>query len=211
MMHWSEFLAFGAAMFTITNPIGNAALFLGMVDGMPAAKKRQTAIGAAIATAIILVVTVWLGERLLNFFGVSIPALETAGGLIIAMIGLSMLHAEPSGIHSKESERSAAKETDSIAVVPLAMPIIAGPGTISTVLVATHKNHGLETNLIISGICIAAAVIVGVCFVFSGPMARVLGHTGINILTRFMGLILTAIAIGMLASGLTKLLPGLAG
>lgn len=209
-MEWSEILAFGAAMFTITNPIGNAALFLGMVEGMPAAKKRQTAVGAAVATAVILVVTVWLGERLLDFFGVSIPALESAGGLIIAMIGLSMLQAEPSDIHSKESERNAAKEKDSIAVVPLAMPIIAGPGTISTVLVATHKNHGIEGNLIISGICVAVAVIVGVCFLFSAPMARMLGHTGINILTRFMGLILTAIAIGMLASGLSKLLPGLA-
>ena len=210
-MDWDAIATFAAAMFTITNPIGNAALFVGMTGDRTVAEKRRIAIASAIATAVILVVVTWVGESILHFFGVSIPALEATGGLIIGVIGMSMLHAKASGVHTKDEERDEAKEKSSIAVVPLAMPIVAGPGTITTVVVTTHKYAGFGSNLTISLVSIAAAVVVGMCFLLAEPLARVLGVSGTNILTRFMGLILLAIAIGMLATGLKTLMPGLAG
>lgn len=210
-MDWDALATFSAAMFTITNPIGNAALFIGMVGERPESERRQIAITCALASAIILVVVTWLGESVLGFFGVSIPALEATGGLIIGMIGLSMLQAKSSGVHTKEDERDEAKQKDSIAIVPLAMPIVAGPGTITTIIVTTHKYVGVANNFKITMVCIGAAAVVGLCFFLAGPLARALGVTGVNIFTRFMGLILTAIAIGMLTDGLKSLMPGLAG
>ena len=210
-MTWAELTTFAAAMFTITNPIGNAALFMAMASERPEAERRRIAVTCALASMIILVVVVWLGEAVLDFFGVSVAALPATGGLVIVLIGMSMLHANPSGVHSKDDERDDAKGKDSIAIVPLAMPIVAGPGTITTVIVTTHKFVGLENNIKIALICIGAAAVVGVFFVAAVTLSRVLGATGINILTRFMGLILVAIAIGMLAEGLKTLMPGLAG
>lgn len=210
-MDWDATAAFAAGMFTITNPIGNAALFLGMTGGRSDAEKRKIAITCAVATAAILVAVTWVGEPLLRFFGVSIPALEATGGLIIGIIGLSMLHAKASTVHTREEERSEAAERDAIAIVPLAMPIVAGPGTITTVIVTAHRYEGWADNITISIVCIGAAVVVGGCFLVAGPMSKFLGVSGVNILTRFMGLILMAIAVGMLATGLKALMPGLAG
>lgn len=210
-MTWAELTTFAAAMFTITNPIGNAALFMAMASERPEVERRRIAMTCALASMVILVVVVWLGEEVLQFFGVSVAALQATGGLVIVLIGLSMLHANPSGVHTKDDERDDAKDRDSIAIVPLAMPIVAGPGTITTVIVTTHQFAGVANNIKISLVCVGAAVVVGISFVVAGSLSRALGVTGINILTRFMGLILVAIAIGMLAEGLKTLMPGLAG
>jgi len=209
-MTWNELVTFAAAMVTITNPIGNAALFIGMAGQRAAVERHRIVFTTVLASAIILLAVTWAGESVLGFFGVSIPALQATGGVVISMFGLSMLHARPSGLHSSKDERDEAQTKDSIAIVPLAMPIIAGPGTITTVIVATHGHAGVANNLEISSVCLAAVLVVGACFLAAGPIARVLGLSGMNILTRFMGLILTAIAIGMLAEGVKGLLPGLA-
>ncbi len=209
-MSWNDLVTFVAAMLTITNPVGNTALFIGMAGQYPAAKRREIVVTAVIASAIILLAVTWAGESILGFFSVSLPALQATGGVVIAMFGLSMLHARPSGMHTNEDEHDEAQTKDSIAVVPLATPIIAGPGTITTVIVATHTHVGVENNLQISIVCVAAVLVVGACFLISERIARVLGVSGMNILTRFMGLILTAIAIGMLTEGLKGLMPGLA-
>lgn len=208
-MTWNELVTFAAAMFTITNPIGNAAVFIGMAGQRPANERHRIIITTVLASATILVVITWAGEGVLGFFGVSIPALQATGGVVISLFGLSMLHARHSGLHTNEEERDEALSKDSIAIVPLAMPIVAGPGTITTVVVATHSHEGITNNLEISFVCVAAVLVVGACFLAAGPISRVLGITGMNILTRFMGLILTAIAIGMLAEGIKGLLPGL--
>jgi multiple antibiotic resistance protein len=91
------------------------------------------------------------------------------------------------------------------------MPMVAGPGAIVTVIVNTHQHRGIESNLEMSAVCVVMAVLIGACFLAAGHIARVLGGHGMDILTKFMGLVLLSIAIGMLASGIKGLLPGLAG
>jgi multiple antibiotic resistance protein len=198
-----------AALFTVTNPVGNTALFAALSEGKSDAERRAIARTCALAIAVILVVSVWLGDAILAVFGVSTPALETAGGLVIAILGLSMLHIQPSGMATSSAEQDEAKGKESIAIVPLAMPIVAGPGAISTVIVAAHKNPAFQADIEISAICILIAVLIGICFSLVGPITRHLGVTGIGIVTRFMGLVLTAIAIDMLTTGIKGLLPGL--
>jgi len=204
-------IAFATAMFTIMKPIGAVAIFMGMAADRTEAERRSIAIRSAIAIAVILIGTVWAGEFVLGLFGVGTPPLQAAGGVIIVLIALSMLQSSQSPIHDSKDGAEAVAAKQDIAVVPLAMPMVAGPGAIVTVIVNTHQHRGIESNLEMSAVCAGMAVLIGACLLAAGPIARVLGGKGMDILTKFMGLVLLAIAMGMLASGVKGLLPGLAG
>ncbi|HEY9036786.1 MAG TPA: MarC family protein [Pseudomonadales bacterium] len=202
-------ITFTTALFAVINPFGSTAIFIGMVTGHSAAERRSIAIRASIAVAVILLTSIWAGEYVLRLFDVGIPGLETAGGIMITLIALSMLQNNANPVNDSTDGSSAAPKQD-IAIVPLAMPVIAGPGSIVTVIVNTHLYHGVESNLKMSLVSIAIAGIVCVCLLSSKAIAKALGTNGMNILTKFMGMVLLAIAMGMLTEGLKGLLPGLA-
>lgn len=210
-MDTTALITFTTAMFTILNPIGNVAIFAGMVSDRSAAEGRNIAIKSSIAVAVILVASVWVGEMVLNFFGVEIPSLQVAGGLIIASIALSMLHSKQSAIHDTKTLDQPPTPQQDIAVVPLAMPMIAGPGAMVTVIVNTHQYSGIGANLEMSGVCAAMAGAICIGFLSAGPITRILGAKGMDIVTKLMGVILLAIAVGIFAEGTKALLPGLAG
>ena len=208
-MTYTALITFATAMFTILNPIGNTAIFAGMVSKRSKADRRAIAVRCALAVAVILVVTVWLGEEILKLFGVEVASLEAAGGLIIALVAMSMLYTKRDGIHGSGLEDDEDAD-DSIAVVPLAMPLVAGPGAIATVIVNTKIHQGIEANLMMSLVCVGMSVVLVGSFLSASVITRLLGPAGMNLVTKFMGLILLAIAVGMLASGAKGLLPGLA-
>jgi len=199
-------------MFTILNPIGNVAIFAGLMAGRPDSARRSTAIKCTVAVAVILVTTVWVGEFILQLFGVGIPSLQVAGGLMIGSIALSMLHSSQSKIQDTGQSPQGEDEqpAQDIAIVPLAMPMIAGPGAMVTVIVNTHQHAGLGPNLAMSAICVGMAVLLCVALLLAGPINRTLGAKGMDIVTKLMGMVLLAIAVGMLAAGIKGLLPGLA-
>ncbi len=210
-MNTDALITFATAMFAILNPIGSVAIFSSLVADRSAADRRSIAIRGCIAIAVILVASVWAGEYTLKLFGVGIPSLQVAGGVMIAMISLSMMQSSQSEIHDTKDGAEAPASKPDIAVVPLAMPMVAGPGSIVTVIVNTHKHHGIQSNLEMSAVCVALAGVLCVCFLASGLITRILGTKGLDILTKFMGMVLLAIAVGMIASGVKGLLPGLAG
>jgi multiple antibiotic resistance protein len=202
---------FCVAMLAITNPIGNLGIFLGLTGDKSLQEQRKTAIHAAISIAIILVLVVWIGHMLLGFFGISTAAFESAGALIILLLGLSMMHGgNSSPMHHTQSEHENAKIKDAIAVVPLAIPIVAGPGAITTIIIHSHQFATVSDKLLMSGLCLINALILGVAFYFAPVIGKLLGEAGIKIVTRLMGLILSAMAFDMLGHGLAVLLPGLA-
>ena len=206
-MDRTAIIHFAIAMLAILNPVGSVAIFAGMVEGRSRAEQRSVGLKSAIAVGVILVLSVWTGEHVLDLFGIGIPSLQVAGGIIIAFISLSMMKSSQSAIHDSKNSQ----EKEDIAVVPLAIPMVAGPGAIVTVIVNTHQYTGLESNLVMSGICAFMAVLIYACFMAAGPIAHVLKAKGMELLTKFMGMLLLAIAAGMLATGLKGLLPGLAG
>lgn len=207
-MHIQPILRLTIALLAILNPIGNAAIFVSMIKGDTHAK-HKTAISCAIAVAIILLVTIWVGIGLLKTFGISIGAFQTAGGLIVILIGLSMLKGQ-NPTHADHLNPQAQTNSGSIAVVPLAIPIIAGPGAMTTIILHMTYLNSINYKIIISIICFILAAIIGVVLYFSPYIAKTLGNSGMRIMTSIMGLVITAIAFQMLASGLLKLLPGLA-
>ena len=215
-MDKTALVTFATAMFTILNPIGNVAIFAGMMGDRSAVQRRTVAIKCAVAVAIILVATVWVGEFLLHLFGVQIPSLQVAGGVMIASIALSMLHSRQSAIHDTKQPKSEDDANNSsadqdISLVPLAMPIIAGPGAMVTVIVNSHQHTGVMANVEMSVVCVALAAVICAGFLCSGWITRLLGERGMDIITKLMGMLLLAIAAGMLAEGVKGLLPGLAG
>jgi len=209
-MHNQALITLTVALLAILNPIGNAAIYASIVSTKTKAEKSKAALVCAIAVMIILVITTWAGLDILKFFGISIGAFQGAGGVVVLLIGLSMIRGK-AHTHEHDNSDSAQRfnDNDSVAVVPLAMPIIAGPGAI-TALIAHMKNlNSLYDKLEISLICIMLAILVGVVLFFAPTIGRVVGESGMKVATRIMGLILTAIAFDMLASGMAALFPGL--
>ena len=199
-----------AALFSIMNPIGNLGVFAGMTADRPAAEARRIAWTCAAAVTVTLVIVTWSGTLLLALFGITVDALRAAGGVVVLLIGLHMLANNPGHRHSP-AELADARPRASIAVVPLAIPIVAGPGTMATVLVAAQQQPTVLDKVEISLVILALAALCGLLFSFSAPLARFLGESGMGVVTRVMGMVLATIAMGMLADGLKGMLPGLAG
>jgi multiple antibiotic resistance protein len=201
--------SFIAALFSMTNPIGNIGVFAGMTADRSGAEALKIAWSCAVSVAITLLIVTWAGPQLLSFFGITVDSLRAAGGLIVLLIGLHML------FNKSEHKQSAAEVEDaqtrpSIAVVPLSIPIVAGPGTMATVLVTAQQNATVISKIEISVVIAVFSVLIGVLFSFASPIAKLIGESGMGVVTRVMGMILTAIAMGMLAEGLKAMLPGLA-
>lgn len=207
----TDYLTFGLALVTITNPLGAMALFAGLTAGQSEQQKHVIARQASVAVAIILLVVTWAGSQLLTLFGVTPAGLEAGGGLILILMGISMLGSSTPRTKSTKREEAAAMEKDSIAVVPLAMPITIGPGAITTVMLGTQALPSVVDKVVISIVSLVLTLIVWLCLRYATPIARLIGETGIGVVTRIMGLFITAVAFQMLASGLMHLMPGLAG
>ena len=203
-------VTFALALVTIANPIGNMAIFASLTSDRDDAEKKQIALKATISIVIILVIVTWSGSYILGLFDISIAAFQTTGGLIILLLGLSMLHSKTSAMHQTLEEKKAAADKEQIAVVPLAIPIVAGPGAMTTIIVQTHQTGTVVDRLVVTVICVLVALLLLLAFRFATPLSHRLGLGGINIVTRIMGMMLAAIAVGMLAAGLKKLFPGLA-
>ncbi|MEM7223520.1 MAG: MarC family protein [Pseudomonadota bacterium] len=206
----TQLIHFAIAMLTITNPVGNLAIYAGLTGDNTASERRHMALIAGIAIAVILVLVVWLGDFIMLAFGLTVGGFETAGGIIILLLGLSMLHSKTSAMSHTKEEHDEAVGKNSVAVVPMAIPIVAGPGAITTVIVQTQKFDDVGDKAMITAICLGIAVLLWLAFAVAGPVSRLLGVAGVSIVTRIMGMILSAIALQMLANGMKALLPGLA-
>jgi len=209
MLTEAALFTFVATLFSMMNPFGNLAIVAGMTAGRSDDEVRSTAFHCALAVAITLLIVTWGGSAVLSFFGISVDALRAAGGLIVLMIGLNMLSNKSGHAHSA-SEAEDASQRDSIAVVPLAIPIVAGPGTMVAVLVAGEQSPDVLSKLEISGVIVVMSALCGVLFGLAPKISRALGASGMGVITRVMGMLLVAIAMGLLADGLKALLPGLA-
>lgn len=208
---FADYLQIFISVLTIVNPIGAIPLFIGMTAGDSPAKQRSQARTAAIAVGVIMIVAAWLGEPLLRLFGIGIPAFRVGGGILILLLAISMMYAKSSSIRQTPREQVEAAEKENVAVVPLAMPLLAGPGCISTVILhANDATHWRDKAAMHVGI-VLTALVVWIALRSAAPIARLLGQTGINIATRLMGMVLAAIAIEFIAGGTGQLFPGLMG
>jgi len=204
----AAFVATLLGLFAMMNPIGNTAIFLGMTDGLPAGFRARAALKASLAVLVILELSIFGATAVLGAFGISMSAFEAAGGIIVLGIGLKMLHGSENPAHTT-SEGTAAvqaialaeEEVDGKLVVPLAMPILAGPGSITTVVSVVAGHPGIGGKLGAAAGAAAITLSLLACFLASGLIAKLLNRQAQEILLRFMGMILAAIAVTMILNG----------
>ncbi|WP_109311573.1 MarC family protein [Ruegeria sp. AU67] len=195
------FLKFLAALLAIFNPLYGIPIFLSMTKGYSAPERRRVAFIVTGTVIIVGLIAVVIGEEILAVFGIDIPSFRIAGGLIIFGIGMSMLNASDRSQGDQQAVEEGHKKKDNIAVVPLAIPLTIGPGTIAITIVYSHTlSDGAEVVTLGTAIVIAC-LIVGLGLLFADPISRLLGMTMINVITRVMALILVAVAIEMVLTG----------
>jgi multiple antibiotic resistance protein len=196
-------------LMAVVDPIGAVPLFISLMPHASSADRKRTARNASIAVAIILVGSMFAGEPILRLFGISIPAFRVGGGILILLMALEMLKANPGRTRHTAEEDAEALEADSIAVVPLAIPLMAGPGAISLVIVTANRANDAVDFAALTVSCLLTALSVWICLRLAGPIRRLMGATGINIGTRVMGMLLTAIGVELITTGTRELFPGL--
>lgn len=201
---WSDYMTLFVGLFAMMNPIGNAAIFLSLTSKDDASTQKSIARTCANAVAVILLVTVWAGGYILELFGISTSALTVAGGVIVLLMGLQMLNSSSSSTASSDSGAT------NIGIIPLAIPFTAGPGTISNILAHTYLLQTWQSKCMVSVVCVAMAIVVGIVFAFADKLINLIGTNGLNVVTRIMGLVIAAIAVELLATGLPELIPALA-
>jgi multiple antibiotic resistance protein len=209
MLDWADYLKIFMALLIIVNPVSALPLFVSMTAGNTDKEKRNIARVASLSVAVVLAVAALLGEQILSTFGITIASFKVGGAILILLMAISMMHAAPYREKQTPEEADEAAEKENIAVVPLAIPLLSGPGAISTTIVyATERSSPAHVGIIV--LCgLLVAVTTWLALRLATPISHWLGTTGVNIAIRLMGLLLAAVAVEILASGLVVLLPGL--
>lgn len=188
--------------FAIMNPIANTPIFLGLTaNDSPDIRKRVAATALLLSFALIVTFAL-LGKLIFSLFGITLPAFQIMGGILVALIGYQMLHGNQSAVHqpSTADQKASLDAALGVAVTPLAMPILAGPGTIATAM--NFASTGGITGMIVTVLAFAALCLITYGFFVSGErLISVLGQSGLNVITRIMGLILAVIGVQMLITG----------
>ena len=197
------------ALLAIVNPIGVVPFFIHFTQTFSREQRQHTIRISSFTAFAVIAVSALAGLKIIEFFGISIASFQVGGGTLLLISSLAMLNAQPA--ESKPSDVSDGNEKidagASIAVVPLAIPLLTGPATISTMIIYAEKSRHLWEQAALVGYGVVIGAVTFVVFSASGSIARVLGRTGINVMTRLMGLILAAMAVELLADGLLKLFP----
>ncbi len=200
------------ALLAIVNPVGVVPFFLHFTQTFNAEQRRHTIRVAAFSAFVVIAVSALAGLRIIEFFGISLASFQVGGGVLLLLSAISMLNAQPA--ESRPSDVTEGNEKvdagASIAVVPLTIPLLTGPATISTMVIYAEKTRHVWEHAVLVGYGVVIGAATYAAFAASGRIASVLGRTGINVMTRLMGLILAAMAVELLADGLVKLFPVLA-
>lgn len=211
MSSWFVWLNTLIGLLVIVNPLLGVSAMATLGEDFSPAQRRHTARLAALTVAVVLSASALGGTALLDLFGIGIAEFQVGGGILLLLMAVSMLNARLGGTRHTEEEADEALSREQLGVVPLGIPLLAGPGAISTAILYAHQSKGWLDHLVLLGEIWLVAGLVWVALVAGEPLWRRLGRIGLNIASRIMGLLLAAIAVGFVTQGLRQLLPGLAG
>ena len=209
MVELTGYIKIFTTLLAIVNPLGVIPIFVSLTRGSTEEERRHIARTTSITVAVVLVAATLIGKALLDFFGVSIDSFKVGGGILLLLMSIDMMQAKHTQSKQTPEEAEEAEEKESIAVVPIGMPLLAGPGAISSVIIyAQASSQPLHVGLII-GSSLLVALLTWATLIVANPLSKVMSKTSINIATRLMGLLLAAIAVEFITGGLSQLLPGL--
>jgi multiple antibiotic resistance protein len=193
------FISAFATLFVVIDPIGLTPIFIALTQGADAAHRRAVALRACGISIVLLTLFAFFGEALLGFIGITMPAFRIAGGILLFITALDMLFERR---QQRREDRAGAEEFPDPSVFPMAIPLIAGPGAIATmILLAGNTNSALDM-LGILGVMVAVILLALALFLTAGPIERALGRTGITVTTRLLGMLLAALSVQFVLDGL---------
>ncbi|ASM72147.1 MULTISPECIES: MarC family protein [Roseobacteraceae] len=185
-------------MFVVIDPLGMAPLFVALTQGMTRQRRRAIAVRSCTTGFLVLLAFAAFGEKLLGFVGISMPAFRVAGGILLFITALDMLFER----RTKRREDTSEDHGDDPSIFPLAIPLIAGPGAIASVILLTGQQPGIAGLGIVAAITLAVLLVVLMLFLASGLLERALGKTGITVVTRLLGMLLAALSVQFVLDGL---------
>jgi len=190
--------------FAMMNPIGNLPVYLGMVQEYSKAEQRKIALKALFSAFVIIAVFSVFGHIIFALFGITIPAFQIAGGVIVFIIGYQLLNARDVSFHKDNCERHRKSDHDKedIAIMPLGIPLLAGPGTISTAMNFVGSQKGMLNTVVVIGVFAVICVITYFLFISGKKITGMINPSFMKVVSRIMGLILTVIAVQMMINGL---------
>ncbi|MGJ8545389.1 MAG: MarC family protein [Sulfitobacter sp.] len=192
-------------MFVVIDPIAFVPIFLALTPGMSATQRRRIAWRACFIGFLILVVFAAFGEAVLGFIGISMPAFRVAGGILLFITALDMLFERRSKRREGKAEEAAEEDDhDDPSVFPLAIPLIAGPGAIASVILLTGEKPGAEGLITVIAITGFVLLVMGVTMLASSSLERIMGKVGINVITRLLGMLLAALSVQFVLDGLSN-------
>ena len=198
-------------LLAVVNPLAIVPFFIHYTQGFTREQRLRTIWIASFSAFVVIATSALLGLQILEFFGITLASFQVGGGMLLLTSALSMLNAQPAEAKSNADEINdatrRAQDGASIAVVPLTIPLLTGPATMSTVVIYAEKAKHFPQLAALVGYGVVIGLATALCFALAQPIARVLGKTGINVMTRLMGLILAALAVEVMSDGLVKLFP----
>lgn len=198
------------SLFAIVNPIGSVPIFISATDGWSKADRAKTARTVAFTVFIVLVLSAFIGDGILDFFGITIPSFQVGGGILLMLISISMMHGKQGGTRQTAEEAKTLAEREVIAIVPLSIPLLAGPGAISSMILNAQQHPSFWGHMSMMIPAFVISSLIWLVLKLAEAISLQLGTIGINIVTRLMGLILAAMAVEFIAHGLRGLFPQLA-
>ncbi|BDW85729.1 MarC family protein [Roseicyclus marinus] len=202
-MELAAYIPAFVALFVVIDPIGMAPLFVALTAGQTTRQRRVIAIRACVVAFGILTLFGLAGEAVLNFLGISMPAFRMAGGILLFLTALDMLFERRSQRRKGQADQS---HPDDPSVFPLAIPLIAGPGAIATMILLTGQTGADATHiLLVHLVMLAVLTVVLSLFLLAAPLERLLGPTGINVVTRLLGMLLAALSVQFVIDGMRDL------
>ncbi len=198
-------------LLAIVNPLAIVPFFIHYTQNFSREQRRRTIWISSFSAFVVIATSALLGVQILEFFSISLASFQVGGGLLLLIGAMNMLNAQPAEAkpttHEMEDGAEKAAMGASIAVVPLTIPLLTGPATMSTVVIYADKAKTFLPLMTLVGYGVVVGLATALCFALARPIARVLGKTGINVMTRLMGLILAALAVEVMAGGLHILFP----
>lgn len=209
MLGWNEYAKILIAVLAVLDPLMAVLIFVDLTSNETRRKRARIALITSLSVAVLLVASTLTGEHVLRIFGISIDAFRIGGGLLLLLMAMSMLQARVVKVKQTPEELLEAEDKETIAVVPLAIPLLAGPGSISMMIMSSQQSPDIQHKVILCGIVVFVAIAVYAILRLGNTIGKALGTTGINIAVRLMGLLLAAIGVEFIAEGLKGLFPNL--
>ncbi|MBL7666129.1 MAG: NAAT family transporter [Bacteriovoracaceae bacterium] len=209
MQTFSEISQFAIALFSIINPIGTIPIFLSLTKNFSDEEITRVARSCAIAIFMTIFISLFLGKDILNFFGISVASFRIGGGILLSTMAFSMLKAQNAESKLNNAEIDAHSNIDEIGIVPLAIPLLAGPGAISTSIIYSERVKDASHWPFIVLALLVIVVIIFFILSWGRRISQRMGRVGVNVMTRIMGLVLMALSVEFIASGVKQIFPSL--